>query len=456
MVSEFKNTQRLFAVRYLCHTRLFQNLFMREFPGDIMRLVPVVLLTFMVCLCISQDNPHVQSMYDFTALDKLLSREAPKHGGIALVLVKDGEIIYDKGFSGFTSDTVIPIASASKWLSSAVIMALVDEGVLSLDDKASDYLDNYTGLHGEMTVRQMFSHTSGLPGHYSSTGLPGTDDILSNKEITLAESVDMIAQVELLAEPGTQLYYGGLSMQVAGRVAEVTTGKEWTDLFQEKIADPLKMTETDYNGLGKTNNPRIAGSIQTSAHQYARFLEMLLSGGSYEGAHVLSQDAVSEMLKDQTFGVPIVYSPWQQYESIYPGASEIRYGIGCWLEAINETGKVKEASSQGAFGFSPWIDTDRNLAGVLAVKSRLKKVMPVYLEVKEIIRGVIDSAKKESDASGHSDELYLSADSNWKKNEPEVFMDTISFMDTIIFGEKIKINYVEIDSSNSSASSKSF
>ena len=186
----------------------------------------VVSLVLVMSLCISQ-NPAVEpvdkdAVYDFYALDHLLKREAPKHNGIALILVKDGHIIYDKGFGGFTSHTVIPIASASKWLSAGVIMALVDEGVLSLNDKTSDYLD-YTGDHGEMTVRQLFSHTSGLPGHYSSSRLPGTDHILGDKQITLAESVDLIADVDLLAEPGTQFYYGGLSMQVAGRIAEVAS-----------------------------------------------------------------------------------------------------------------------------------------------------------------------------------------------------------------------------------------
>lgn len=285
-----------------------------------------------------------------------------------------------------TTDTVIPIASATKWLSAAVIMALVDEGVLSLDDKAKDYLPNYTGKKGEMTVRQMFCHTSGLPG--SSSGIPGLDAILSNRKIILAESVDMIAEIDLLADPGTQFYYGGLSMQVAGRIAEVASGKEWTTLFEEKVAAPLKMAHTDYNGLGRTNNPRIAGSIRTSAREYMRFLEMLLSGGVYEGRCILSQNAISEMLKDQTYGVPIAYSPWKKFEDIY-GLNEVRYGIGCWGEIV-ENGRLREASSQGAFGFSPWIDLDRNVAGVLAVKSRFERVMPVYMEVKEIIRDAID------------------------------------------------------------------
>lgn len=352
-----------------------------------------IFLIVMVSMCMTTGPQEIEYDSDFAALDALLELEAPAHGGLALVLVKNGEIIYERGFSGFTCDTVVPIASATKWLSGAIIMVLVDEGVLSLDDRTADYLDSYTGLHGEMTVRQLFSHTSGLPGHSSSTGIPGADDILGNKQITLTESVDMIAEVDLLAAPGTQFYYGGLSMQVAGRIAEIASGKEWCELFEEKIADPLGMTETDYNGLGKTNNPRIAGSIQTSAHQYAKFLEMLLAGGSYNGKQILSQHAVDEMLKDQTGGVPIVHSPWSQYRAPPPVAEEVRYGIGCWREVIDDAG-IREASSQGAFGFSPWIDVERNLAGVLAVRSRLTKVMPLYLEMKEIIREIVDSTSE--------------------------------------------------------------
>ncbi|MBU7034833.1 MAG: beta-lactamase family protein [Theionarchaea archaeon] len=369
----------------------------------------VVLLPLMISLCITQGSPVVEefaSEYNFTLLDTYLARKAPEHHGMAIILVKDGNIIYDKGFAGVTGDTVMPIASASKWLSGGVIMALVDEGVLSLDDRASDYLPRYTGNHGEMTVRQLFSHTSGLPGHNSSTGIPGSDDILSNRSITLAESVDLIAEVELMADPGTQFYYGGLSMQVAGRIAEVASGKDWLDLFEERIAHPLGLRETDFNGLGATRNPRIAGSIQTSAHQYARFLQMLLAEGRYNGHQVLSSEAVHEMLKDQTHGVPIIYSPWQQYEHPLPVAQEVRYGIGCWREVIDETGAIKEASSQGAFGFSPWIDVDRNLAGVLAVKSRLTGVMPLYLEMKEIIRRILDTADaKRSSGQGSNPDV---------------------------------------------------
>lgn len=107
---------------YLCYARLFPNLFMKKSLFFTMKSSAIFLIV-MVSLCIAQ-NPPDNSGDNFAALDDLLESEAPVHGGLALVLVKNGEIIYDRGFSGFTCDTVVPIASATKWLSGAVIMVL--------------------------------------------------------------------------------------------------------------------------------------------------------------------------------------------------------------------------------------------------------------------------------------------------------------------------------------------
>ena len=82
--------------------------------------------------------------YDFTTIDNLLQRIAPQHGGAALVLIKDDKVIYRKSFGNHTADKVVPVASASKWLSGALIMTLVDEGKLSLDDPAAKYVPEWT------------------------------------------------------------------------------------------------------------------------------------------------------------------------------------------------------------------------------------------------------------------------------------------------------------------------
>jgi CubicO group peptidase (beta-lactamase class C family) len=95
--------------------------------------------------------------------------------------------------------------------------------------------------------------------------------------------------VALAAPPATQFAYGGLSMHVGGRMAEVASGQLWDALFAQRIAIPLGMTHTEYEGLGPSNNPRIDAGARSSLDDYGRFLEMLLGGGVFLVAWNLQQ-----------------------------------------------------------------------------------------------------------------------------------------------------------------------
>jgi uncharacterized protein (TIGR03437 family) len=94
------------------------------------------------------------------------------------------------------------------------------------------------------------------------------------------------------------------------------------------------------------------------------------------------------MLRDQTFGARIASSPYLPLEIIRPGIGQTRYGIGNWLER-SSGGAVLENSSQGAFGFSPWLDYDRNLTGVLMVRDSLSAVLPYYWRLKTALAAAI-------------------------------------------------------------------
>jgi CubicO group peptidase (beta-lactamase class C family) len=113
-----------------------------------------------------------QASHDFAAITECLKKaveDAPLDGACLLV-VKDGKTIYEQCFGKYKPDTLVSIASASKWLSAATIMTLVDAGKLSLDDSVSKYLPKFTGTKGEITIRQLLSHTSGLPGDHPAIG----------------------------------------------------------------------------------------------------------------------------------------------------------------------------------------------------------------------------------------------------------------------------------------------
>lgn len=318
--------------------------------------------------------------YDFTSIDDLLARIARRHGGCALVVVKDQKVIYRKGFGSHGPDDVVPVASASKWLAGALIMSLVDEGKLSLDDRVSKYLPEFSDAKAGITMRQLFAHTSGLPPEAGCR---------NNKRTTLERCVNEIARIKLRSAPGEEFYYGGVSMHVGGRIAEIVSGKSWNELFVERVAAPLGMSHTDFFAYGPTGNPRPAGDARSSVDEYARFLQMVLERGSFGGRRILSEASVLEMHKDQTGGARIAYTIYEKHAALEESLPLARYGIGMWREKADASGQLLEASSQGALGFSPWIDFERNLAGVLSVRSSFSRALPDYLAVKDQIRRTV-------------------------------------------------------------------
>ena len=194
----------------------------------------------------------------------------------------------------------------------------------------------------------------------------------------------------LIAAPGSQFYYGGASMQVAGRVAEVATGQTWQQLFFERIRIPTGMTNAYYN-LGP--NPRIGGGVNSTLGDYARLLQMHADGGVYGQSQVLSLAAVQEMQEDQTFGVPIAYSPHP-----FP----IRYGLGVWRDITGAAGEAIQLSSQGKFGFSPWLDNQRGYVGVFLVEDDFVNVYGLVLQLQQAIRTELDTHDTDNDGQQDS------------------------------------------------------
>jgi D-alanyl-D-alanine-carboxypeptidase/D-alanyl-D-alanine-endopeptidase len=290
--------------------------------------------------------------------------------GVAVLLMKDNRVIYKKSFGRYNLNTVVSIASASKLLASSTIMTLVDEGKLTLDAPISKYMPNLTGEEANITLRQLLSHTSGLPGQHRC---------LSNNSTTLKECADQILERGLRTEPGTDFSYGGVSYQVAGRLAEIASGKSWNSLFEERIQRPLNMTNTNYEA---SLNPRIAGGASSTLQDYTNLLQMHINGGVFNSKRILSTQAVIEMQRDQTRGLPIRSSPHKDGR---------RYGLGLWRDIVDNQGRVIQLSCQGAFGFSPWIDRQRNLIGVFLVRNRLRTIVPVVEQLQKNVRDMVDS-----------------------------------------------------------------
>jgi CubicO group peptidase (beta-lactamase class C family) len=286
-------------------------------------------------------------------------------------------VLHEAFFGTYDANTVVKTASAAKLLSAAAVMSVVDDGLLGLDQRVDLILPEFVGLGSAMTLRQLFSLASGLPG-----GLAWP--ILTDNTITLAQAVSTIASsIALEAPPLTQFSYGGLSMHVGGRMAEVADGRLWDDLFAARIANPLGMTATDYEGFGVTDNPRIAGGARTNLEDYGVFLEMLLRGGLHEGNRVLSPTAINEIFADQRAGLPGVVVP--------DGVGAGGYGLGLWRESFDELGEVIRVSDPGAFGLTPWMEMDRRVYGIIIVEWFRQPLLSTLEGIQDLVRQEIDA-----------------------------------------------------------------
>ncbi|MEP6845885.1 MAG: serine hydrolase domain-containing protein, partial [Panacibacter sp.] len=104
------------------------------------------------------------TQYNFSELDKKLQSYQPHLGGNVIAMIyKDSQLIYKKEMGDFKINTQAPIASCSKWLTAALVMTFVDEGKLSLDDKISKFIPEFTDYgKGYITIRNCLSHTTGI------------------------------------------------------------------------------------------------------------------------------------------------------------------------------------------------------------------------------------------------------------------------------------------------------
>ena len=368
-------------------------------------------------------NLNMYSQYNFSEVEKILNDSLNQIAGFgkgaSLLLIKDGQKIFDKGFTlegetEFNSAKMIPIASASKWLSGAVIIKLVDEGRLSLDDTIGKFFPNIAYPKSSISIRQLFSHTSGFPASEETA-------CLGEKNITLDDCVNQLLELDLVYQPGQFFGYGGISMHIGGRIAEIASGIKmssglaWNQLFNDYIAEPCKMPNTRYglNPVKETTNPRISGGVYSNAYEYANFLQMLINKGEFSGIRILSEKSVSELHKDQTNGAKLLFSPHSKYTYLSDGKTEYKYGIGNWREqSVIEPENEFESSSQGAFGFSPWIDYKRNMIGVLSVFSDLDQVMPTYIKVKKAVKDAVDKPSSVKEISKNKKSLGLQISPN--------------------------------------------
>lgn len=330
------------------------------------RFLPLGMI--LLLLCPAGKAQTADPSYDFSAVENKIAGwiDSGYYPGAAIIVVKDDRVLYEKYVGSYTTSTVAYIASAGKWLAAATIAAVVDEGKLSWDDKVKKWLPAVTGPKGEATLRQLLSHTAGYPD-YQPEGRRRDDYQV------LQQSVDSIIPLPADTLPGAVFHYGGLAMQVAGRMAELATGKDWETLFRDKIATPLRMERTHFTPVDTTpgHSPMLGGGARTCLRDYAHFLSMIANNGVFEGKRVLSLHAIREMQADQVRSAVV---PADNYVKKERGLlRKDVYGLGEWREEVNEKGEATLISSPSWAGAYPWIDKQNNTYGFFLARVNVAK-----------------------------------------------------------------------------------
>lgn len=276
----------------------------------------------------------------------------------AVVIVGDADGRRFTWQRGHTPDTVLELASASKWLTAATILQLVDDGVLSLDDHPQDHLDWATDdpddPRSAITLAQLLSFTAGFDVRPLQRSCAG------DGSLELTACARTFYEEHHADAPGTVYFYGPAHMHVAAAMAEAATGRAWAQIFRDTLADRVGMSAAAGFKNPSETNPRVSGGAEASAVDYERFLLSMLRGE-------LLADRLDEMHRDwtPTDEVRIAYSPASDW------GQEWHYGLGNWLECPEETWSsrcdaLNVVSSPGAFGFHPWIDRERGVYGIVA------------------------------------------------------------------------------------------
>jgi CubicO group peptidase (beta-lactamase class C family) len=242
-------------------------------------------------------------------------------------------------------DDLFWVASMAKPVTATGFMILVDEGKVSLDDAVEKYIPSFKGqkviVNGDdklpyepakrpFTIREILSHTSGLPFCTKEEGWPL--DMLP-----LEQAVNTYTRAELVAQPGTLYSYSNAGINTAGRIIEIITGMAYEDFMQERLFGPLGMKDTTFypstaqvRRLAKAYKPTPApqylteividqvshpldrkegrypfpgGGLFSTAADMAHLCRMILGEGTCDGRRYLSPQAIRTMCSKQT-GLP--------------------------------------------------------------------------------------------------------------------------------------------------------
>lgn len=324
------------------------------------------------------------------------------------------------------NDAIFRIYSMTKPIVSVALMMLVEKGLVLLRDPVSKYLPEFARTrvaleragqlelkvpNRPMTVHDLLRHTAGLTYEFlepSAVRLLYAEAQLFARDRSNGEHCAALAQLPLMHEPGTVWDYSRAT-DVLGRLVEVLSGQRLGEHLHGAVFEPLGMVDTGF-AMPLEQHVRLAepfalnpdtgvpvstfdarvpaalenggGGLMSTAADYARFLEMLLNGGSFEGRRLLGRKTVEFMTADHLGPLP------RSGDVLPPG-----HGFGLGFAVKTALGEHTEPGSVGTYGWSGAAGTAFFVDPQEAMFAMIMVQAPGQLdEVRELFRQLVYAA----------------------------------------------------------------
>jgi len=322
--------------------------------------------------------------------------------GVVLLVARHGTIVLHEALGWrhvayrlpMEKDTLFRMASNTKPVVATAVLILEQDGRLSVDDRAAAHLPSFdTYRSRDITIAHLLSHASGL--RIEPIFLPFDEEAKKGETPTLQGAVAKFGAIGPEFEPGTTYSYSNPGYNTLGAIIERASGMALEDVLRTRIYAPLGMTDTlnhedpaklarmatVYEGR-KADDGRVAwtqrftpgdppdfpvirasGGMISTAMDYARFLQMYLNGGEYDGARILTPASIA---KATTSHIEV--------------GDAGGYGFG-WM--VSADGVYAHSGSDGTYA---WVDPSRDLFGLVFTQS------PGGVNPREAFRGLVAAA----------------------------------------------------------------
>ncbi len=202
----------------------------------------ILLLAILFCQCTPEETTSINPVAEIDSLLSTCYNNGTFNGTV--LLAKGDSVLYRKafGYADFrskeelTPESSFYLASVSKQFTTMSIMLLEDRGIISYDDKLSQFFPNFPPYADLVTIRHLMTHTSGIPDQYRLGAYkPG----LTNEDV-----LELLLQQELEFEPGSQYMYSNGAYVLLSMIVEVVAAQPYAQFMNDNIFQPLQMENT--------------------------------------------------------------------------------------------------------------------------------------------------------------------------------------------------------------------